>query len=102
MKRFLKHNRYKLSDRERENIWYTIRRELNPNARTPWFSMRPLRPALAGIATVAALAVAFLGQAANATEPETLLSYGAGIALVIAALGFFVRHVGDGQPSDDD
>ena len=57
MKRFLKHNRYELSDRERENIWYTIRRELNPNARTPWFSMRPLRPALAGIATVAALAM---------------------------------------------
>jgi len=57
MKRFLKHNRYELSDRERENIWYTIRRELNPDARSPWFSMRPLRPALAGIATVAALAM---------------------------------------------
>ncbi len=57
MKRFLKHNRYELSDRERENIWYTIRRELNPDARTSWFSMRAWRPALAGIATVAALAV---------------------------------------------
>jgi Ca-activated chloride channel family protein len=57
MKRFLKHDRYELSDRERENIWYTIRRELNPDARTPWFSMRALRPALAGIATVAALAM---------------------------------------------
>lgn len=57
MKRFLKHNRYELSDRERENIWYTIRRELNPDARTPWYSMRAWRPALTGIATVAAIAV---------------------------------------------
>ena len=35
---------------------------------------------------VAALAVAFLGQAAGIDVPEELLSYGGGIALVIAAL----------------
>ncbi|MBW2162696.1 MAG: YqhA family protein [Deltaproteobacteria bacterium] len=64
-------------------------------------TLKDLEDKIIGV-IVAALAVAFLGQAANATEPETLLSYGAGIALVIAALGFFVRHVGDGQPSDDD
>ena len=57
MKRFLSHNRYKLSDRERENIWYGIRRELTPDGRPRRISMRSLRPALAGVATVAALTV---------------------------------------------
>jgi uncharacterized membrane protein YqhA len=38
---------------------------------------------------VAALAVAFLGHAAGGDEPEALLNYGGGIALVIAALAFF-------------
>ena len=64
-------------------------------------TLKDLEDKIIGV-IVAALAVAFLGQAANAYEPETLLSYGAGIALVIAALGFFVRHVGDGKPSHDD
>ena len=45
---------------------------------------------------VAALAVAFLGQAAGADEPTALLSYGGGIALVIAALAFFM-HQGDSR-----
>lgn len=40
---------------------------------------------------VAALAVAFLGQAAGSSEPAALLNYGGGIALVIAALAFFMR-----------
>jgi hypothetical protein len=57
MKRFLKHNRYELDDRERENIWYAIRRDLIPDGRPRWISMRVLRPALAGVATVATLAV---------------------------------------------
>ena len=64
-------------------------------------TLKDLEDKIIGV-IVAALAVAFLGQAANAYDPETLLSYGAGIALVIAALGFFVRHVGDGKPSHDD
>jgi uncharacterized membrane protein YqhA len=41
---------------------------------------------------VAALAVAFLGQAAGSSQPENLLNYGAGIALVIASLALFMRH----------
>lgn len=41
---------------------------------------------------VAALAVAFLGHAASAYEPTALLNYGGGIALVIAALAFFMRQ----------
>jgi uncharacterized membrane protein YqhA len=64
-------------------------------------TLKDLEDKIIGV-IVAALAVAFLGQAANAYDPETLLSYGAGIALVIAALAFFVRHVGDGEPSHDD
>ena len=64
-------------------------------------TLKDLEDKIIGV-IVAALAVAFLGQAANAYQPEALLNYGAGIALVIAALGFFVRHVGDGQPSDDE
>jgi len=64
-------------------------------------TLKDLEDKIIGV-IVAALAVAFLGQAANAKEPESLLSYGAGIALVIGALGFFVRHVGDGKPDHDE
>jgi uncharacterized membrane protein YqhA len=39
---------------------------------------------------VAALAVAFLGQAAGGETPEHLLKYGGGIAVVIAALTYFM------------
>jgi hypothetical protein len=49
---------------------------------------------------VAALAVAFLGQAASGDEPSGLLNYSGGIALVIAALGFFTRQ-GDGKSDSD-
>ena len=48
---------------------------------------------------VAALAVAFLGHATASDDPAALLSYGGGIALVIAALAFFMRQNGkDGGP----
>ena len=43
---------------------------------------------------VAALAVAFLGHAAGTYEPTKLLSYGGGIAVVVAALAFFIRQSG--------
>lgn len=39
---------------------------------------------------IAALAVAFLGQAAGGDNPEVLLQYGGGIAFVIAALTYFL------------
>jgi Ca-activated chloride channel family protein len=57
MKRFLNHDRYKLSDWERENIWQGIRQELNPRTRSSLFRLGALRPALAVAATVATLAV---------------------------------------------
>ncbi len=41
---------------------------------------------------VAALAVAFLGQAAGTSQPEALLGYGGGIALVIVSLAFFMER----------
>ena len=49
---------------------------------------------------MAALAVAFLGQAAGSDEPAALLNYGGGIAVVIAALAFFIRT--DGKDKDPD
>ena len=54
-------------------------------------SLKDLEDKIIGI-LVAALAVAFLGQAAGAEEPAALLNYGGGIALVIAALAFFMRQ----------
>ena len=45
-------------------------------------NLKDLEDKIIGI-IVAALAVAFLGQAAGADEPSALLNYGGGIALVI-------------------
>ena len=41
---------------------------------------------------VLALAVMFLGQPIATFESDTLLNYGGGIALVVAALAFFMRQ----------
>jgi len=69
-------------------------------------TLKDLEDKIIGV-IVAALAVAFLGQAAGSSEPEALLNYGGGIALVIAALAFFMRHgakedepPNEGEPSD--
>ena len=56
-------------------------------------SLNDLENKIIGI-IVAALAVAFLGHAAGTYEPTELLSYGGGIAVVIAALAFFIRQTG--------
>ena len=53
-------------------------------------SLKDLEDKIIGV-LVAALAVAFLGHAAGGEEkPEALLNYGAGIAVVVAALAFFM------------
>ena len=44
MKRFLKHDRYELSDRDRESIWHGIRRELKSEGRSSVFRIARLRP----------------------------------------------------------
>lgn len=54
-------------------------------------NLKDLEDKILGV-VVAALAVAFLGQAAGSDDTAGLLNYGGGIALVIAALSFFMRH----------
>jgi uncharacterized membrane protein YqhA len=56
-------------------------------------TLKDLEDKIIGV-IVAALAVAFLGQAAGAEESTELLNYGGGIALVIVALAFFMRQGG--------
>jgi uncharacterized membrane protein YqhA len=51
---------------------------------------------------VAALAVAFLGQAAGPSGPEKLLRYGAGIAFVIASLAYFIDRTSKSAKVEDD
>jgi uncharacterized membrane protein YqhA len=50
---------------------------------------------------VAALAVAFLGHAAGGDTPEALLSYGGGIAVVVASLAYFMSQGGKKTDSSD-
>jgi uncharacterized membrane protein YqhA len=64
-------------------------------------TLKDLEEKIIGV-IVAALAVAFLGQAAGSSGPTALLNYGGGIALVIAALAFFIRQNGKGaEPGDE-
>ena len=63
-------------------------------------NLKDLEDKIIGV-IVAALAVAFLGQAAGAEEAAKLLSYGGGIALVIAALAFFTRQGGEEAKSSE-
>ena len=64
-------------------------------------SLKDLEDKIIGV-LVAALAVAFLGQAAGTDEPEALLRYGGGIALVVAALAYFMSQGGkDGAPNSE-
>ena len=56
-------------------------------------SLKDLEDKIIGV-LVAALAVAFLGQAAGSETPDALLNYGGGIALVVAALAFFMGQGG--------
>ena len=62
-------------------------------------SLKDLEDKIIGV-VVAALAVAFFGQAVGASDLQELLYYGAGIALVIGALAFFMRQ-GDKDSSLD-
>jgi uncharacterized membrane protein YqhA len=53
-------------------------------------SLQHLEEKIIGV-IVAALAVAFLGKVTSGDDPEALLATGGGIALVVAALGVFMR-----------
>ena len=62
-------------------------------------TLKDLEDKIIGV-IVAALAVAFLGHAAGGDEPNELVRYGGGIALMIVALAFFMRSGGK-EPSPD-
>jgi uncharacterized membrane protein YqhA len=64
-------------------------------------SLKELEDKIIGV-LVAALAVAFLGHAAGGDTPEALLSYGGGIALVVAALAYFMSQGGKKSGSAND
>jgi uncharacterized membrane protein YqhA len=64
-------------------------------------SLKDLEYTLCGVLVVA-MGVAFLGQAIGSTESASLLSYGAGIALVIVALALFVFFGEKGGVADDE
>jgi uncharacterized membrane protein YqhA len=63
-------------------------------------NLKDLEDKIIGV-LVAALAVAFLGHAAGGDTPEALLSYGGGIAVVVAALGYFMSQGGKKAGSAD-
>ena len=54
-------------------------------------TLKDLEDKIIGV-IVAALAVAFLGQAAGEDTPNALLNYGGGIAVVIVALAYFTSQ----------
>jgi len=64
-------------------------------------TLKDLEDKIIGV-IVAALAVAFLGQAAGSDEPSALLNYGGGIALMIVALAFFMSYGGKTNASKSD
>ena len=62
-------------------------------------NLKDLEDKIIGV-IVAALAVAFLGHAAGGDEAAELLNYGGGIAVVVAALAFFMKS-GDKKADKD-
>jgi uncharacterized membrane protein YqhA len=64
-------------------------------------NLKDLEDKIIGV-LVAALAVAFLGHAAGGDTPDALLNYGGGIALVIAALAFFMNIGGKKKDKNED
>ena len=64
-------------------------------------NLKDLEDKIIGV-LVAALAVAFLGHAAGGDPPEALLNYGGGIALVVAALAFFMSQGDKKSKTGDD
>ena len=81
---------------------FIVDRELDLPMARKITNLKDLEDKIIGV-IVAALAVAFLGQAAEAGEvPENMLGYGGGIALVIVALTYFMRNAGNGSDPDND
>ena len=68
---------------DKKNIQFPMRIKIN--------SLNDLENKIIGV-IIAALAVAFLGNAAGAENYTSMLYYGGGIAMVIAALAFFLKN----------
>ena len=64
-------------------------------------NLKDLEDKIIGV-LVAALAVAFLGHATGSDQPADLLNYGGGMALVIAALAYFMNSGAKKGESTDD
>jgi uncharacterized membrane protein YqhA len=73
---------------DKKNIQFPIRIQIN--------SLNDLENKILGV-IIAALAVAFLGTAAGTADPSSILNYGGGIAMVIAALAFFLKYNKDDE-----
>ena len=67
---------------DKKNIQFPMRIKIN--------SLNDLENKIIGV-IIAALAVAFLGNAAGAENYTSILYYGGGIAMVIVALAFFLK-----------
>jgi len=63
-------------------------------------TLKDLEDKIIGV-LVAALGVSFLGQVAESNDYSQILHIGGGIALVIAALGLFVRFSDSSKKTDD-
>ncbi len=68
---------------DKKNIQFPIRIKIN--------SLNDLENKIIGV-IIAALAVAFLGTASGTADHYAILNYGGGIAMVIAALAFFLKY----------
>ena len=78
---------------DRKGIRLPMRLQIN--------TLKDLEDKIIGV-IVAALAVAFLGHAAGGDEPAALLRYGGGIAVVVAALAYFMSQGREKTGSADD
>ena len=75
MKRYLKNDRYRMTEHEAGNVWYAVRRELNGSGggAAGRRGMRAWRPAMATVAVLAVAVVSVVwwqdGRAPMPTQP---------------------------------
>lgn len=71
MKRYLKHDRYRLDDHQAENLWYRIRGELKNDGAPAAPRRRAWRPAVATVAVLGVAAVAMVWWLADGRPGES-------------------------------
>jgi hypothetical protein len=72
MKRFLKNNRYEMTDLEKEQAWQEIRRDSKAGGRSSLFRTTSLRPALTAGLTVVTLSVLGIWWTGHNTPEKSL------------------------------